>query len=398
MIELLARRLIRDHDHVNDPAVRRAYGVLCGCAGIALNLLLFAGKCLAGLISGSIAITADAFNNLSDAGASVVTLLGFKLAAQRPDRDHPFGHGRMEYVSGLVVSMVILLMGVELAKTSVEKILEPQPVEFSPLVAVILAVSIAVKLYMSHYNRAIGRKIGSAAMAATAADSLSDSLATTAVLLSTLAGHFWNVNIDGWCGAAVACFILWAGVKAAKETIDPLLGQPPSPEFVSQIQEIVLRHREITGIHDLMVHDYGPGRQFASVHVELAAEGDVMASHELIDDIERDFLKNDRLPVVIHFDPIVTSDAQVGDMRRWLAEAVKTIDPSLSIHDLRMVPGVNHTNVIFDCVTPPGFAMSSARLKDAIARLVSEKDPSYRCVITVETSFAAVPRTGETVQ
>ena len=276
MIELLAWRLIRDHDHVNDPAVRRAYGVLCGCAGIALNLLLFAGKCLAGLISGSIAITADAFNNLSDAGASVVTLLGFKLAAQRPDRDHPFGHGRMEYVSGLVVSMVILLMGVELAKTSVEKILEPQPVEFSPLVAVILAVSIAVKLYMSHYNRAIGRKIGSA------------SLATTAVLLSTLAGHFWNVNIDGWCGAAVACFILWAGVKAAKETIDPLLGQPPSPEFVSQIQEIVLRHREITGIHDLMVHDYGPGRLFVSLHAEVPASGDILALHDVVDSAERE--------------------------------------------------------------------------------------------------------------
>ena len=387
MIELLARRLIRDHDHVNDPAVRRAYGVLCGCAGIALNLLLFAGKCLAGLISGSIAITADAFNNLSDAGASVVTLLGFKLAAQRPDRDHPFGHGRMEYVSGLVVSMVILLMGVELAKTSVEKILKPQPVEFSPLVAVILAVSIAVKLYMSHYNRAIGRKIGSAAMAATAADSLSDSLATTAVLLSTLAGHFWNVNIDGWCGAAVACFILWAGVKAAKETIDPLLGQPPSPEFVSQIQEIVLRHREITGIHDLMVHDYGPGRLFVSLHAEVPASGDILALHDVVDSAERELASELGCLATIHMDPVVSDDGLTAETRERVAAIVRLIDPGITIHDFRMVPGPTHTNVIFDAVVPYGCPLSDQEVARRVQEGVRALDGNYFAVVEVEKSY-----------
>ena len=387
MIELLARRLIRDHDHVNDPAVRRAYGVLCGCAGIALNLLLFAGKCLAGLISGSIAITADAFNNLSDAGASVVTLLGFKLAAQRPDRDHPFGHGRMEYVSGLVVSMVILLMGVELAKTSVEKILEPQPVEFSPLVAVILAVSIAVKLYMSHYNRAIGRKIGSAAMAATPPASLSVSPAPTAVLLSTLAGHFWNVNIDGWCGAAVACFILWAGVKAAKETIDPLLGQPPSPEFVSQIQEIVLRHREITGIHDLMVHDYGPGRLFVSLHAEVPASGDILALHDVVDSAERELASELGCLATIHMDPVVSDDGLTAETRERVAAIVRLIDPGITIHDFRMVPGPTHTNVIFDAVVPYGCPLSDQEVARRVQEGVRALDGNYFAVVEVEKSY-----------
>ena len=387
MIHFLARKLIRDYNNVSDAAVRRAYGVLCGAVGIVLNLLLFAGKALAGIISGSIAITADAFNNLSDAGASVVTLLGFKLAAQRPDRDHPFGHGRMEYVSGLVVSMVILLMGVELAKTSVEKILEPQPVEFSPLVAVILAVSIAVKLYMSHYNRAIGRKIGSAAMAATAADSLSDSLATTAVLLSTLAGHFWNVNIDGWCGAAVACFILWAGVKAAKETIDPLLGQPPSPEFVSQIQEIVLRHREITGIHDLMVHDYGPGRLYVSLHAEVPASGDILALHDVVDSAERELASELGCLATIHMDPVVSDDGLTAETRERVAAIVRLIDPGITIHDFRMVPGPTHTNVIFDAVVPYGCPLSDQEVARRVQEGVRALDGNYFAVVEVEKSY-----------
>ena len=387
MIDFLVRRFVRDDGRPDSPAVRERYGLLSGAIGILLNLLLCAGKFLAGVVSGSIAITADAFNNLSDAGASVVTLLGFKLAAQRPDRDHPFGHGRMEYVSGLVVSMVILLMGVELAKTSVEKILEPQPVEFSPLVAVILAVSIAVKLYMSHYNRAIGRKIGSAAMAATAADSLSDSLATTAVLLSTLAGHFWNVNIDGWCGAAVACFILWAGVKAAKETIDPLLGQPPSPEFVSQIQEIVLRHREITGIHDLMVHDYGPGRLFVSLHAEVPASGDILALHDVVDSAERELASELGCLATIHMDPVVSDDGLTAETRERVAAIVRLIDPGITIHDFRMVPGPTHTNVIFDAVVPYGCPLSDQEVARRVQEGVRALDGNYFAVVEVEKSY-----------
>ena len=387
MISLLARLFIKPDPAREEPETRRAYGVLCGVVGICLNVLLFAGKFLAGTLSGSIAITADAFNNLSDAGSSFVTLVGFQLAGQKPDSEHPFGHGRMEYVSGLVVSMVILLMGVELAKTSVEKILEPQPVEFSPLVAVILAVSIAVKLYMSHYNRAIGRKIGSAAMAATAADSLSDSLATTAVLLSTLAGHFWNVNIDGWCGAAVACFILWAGVKAAKETIDPLLGQPPSPEFVSQIQEIVLRHREITGIHDLMVHDYGPGRLFVSLHAEVPASGDILALHDVVDSAERELASELGCLATIHMDPVVSDDGLTAETRERVAAIVRLIDPGITIHDFRMVPGPTHTNVIFDAVVPYGCPLSDQEVARRVQEGVRALDGNYFAVVEVEKSY-----------
>ena len=308
MIQLLARRLIRDCDNVSDPAVRRGYGVLCGCAGIVLNLLLFAGKLLAGLLAGSIAITADAVNNLSDAGSSVVTLLGFKLAAQAPDREHPFGHGRAEYVSGLVVSLVIILMGVELGRGAVEQILRPGPVEYSALAAGILAVSIAVKLYMALYNRSVGRRIGSAAMAAAAADSLGDCLATAAVLLGTLAGRFWGLEIDGWCGAVVALFILWSGINAARETINPLLGQPPSPEFVERVRAMVLSHENIIGVHDLIVHDYGPGRRILSLHAEVPASGDILALHDVVDAAERRLGEEMGCLATIHMDPVVHDD------------------------------------------------------------------------------------------
>lgn len=398
MTETLVRLFVKNSRDTTDPAVRTAYGNLASWVGIFCNLLLCAGKFLAGTLSGSISIAADAVNNLSDASSSVVSLIGFKLGARPADDEHPYGHARFEYLAGLAVAVMVLVIGVELLKSSVDKILHPAAVTFSWVAMAVLAASIAVKLWMSLFNRTLGKRINSGSLIATAADSRNDVLSTSAVLIASLISHFANVELDGWMGAAVALFILYSGVGLIKDTIDPLLGLAPDPELVQYIHDKIMSYPGVLGTHDLMVHDYGPGRQFASVHVELAAEGDVMASHELIDDIERDFLKNDRLPVVIHFDPIVTSDAQVGDMRRWLAEAVKTIDPSLSIHDLRMVPGVNRTNVIFDCVTPPGFAMSSARLKDAIARLVAQKDPSYRCVITVETSFAAVPRTGETVQ
>lgn len=398
MTETLVRLFVKNSRDTTDPAVRTAYGNLASWVGIFCNLLLCAGKFLAGTLSGSISIAADAVNNLSDASSSVVSLIGFKLGARPADDEHPYGHARFEYLAGLAVAVMVLVIGVELMKSSVDKILHPAAVTFSWVAMAVLAASIAVKLWMALFNRTLGKRINSGSLIATAADSRNDVLTTSAVLVASLISHFANVELDGWMGAAVALFILYSGVGLIKDTIDPLLGLAPDPELVQRIHDKIMSYPGVLGTHDLMVHDYGPGRQFASVHVELAAEDDVMASHELIDDIERDFLKNDRLPVVIHFDPIVTSDTQVGDMRRWLAEAVKTIDPSLSIHDLRMVPGVNHTNVIFDCVIPPGFAMSSARLKDAIARLVSEKDPSYRCVITVETSFAAVPRTGETVQ
>ena len=287
MISLLAKLFIRPAGRA-EADVRRAYGTLCGTVGIFLNALLFAGKFFAGVLSGSIAITADAFNNLSDAGSSFVTLLGFQLGGQKPDVHHPFGHGRLEYLSGLAVSVLILLMGVELAKSSVEKILRPEPVTASPVVLGILCASIAVKLYMTFYNRRLGKKLDSSAMLATAADSLSDCAATAAVLAATLVGHFTDLRIDGWCGILVALFILWSGLRAAKDTLDPLLGVPPTHEFVTRIRDLVLAHPAVIGIHDLIVHDYGPGRVMISLHAEVPAHRNVLELHDEIDNVEKE--------------------------------------------------------------------------------------------------------------
>lgn len=387
MIELLARHFIPNRENVGDSAVRHAYGVLCGAAGIVLNFLLFAFKMLAGLVSGSIAITADAFNNLSDAGSSVVTLLGFKLAAQKPDRDHPFGHGRMEYISGLVVSMVILVMGFELVKTSVEKITQPEPVVFRPLVLAILAASILIKLYMAAYNRAIGKRIGSAAMAATATDSLSDCLATAAALLSAIAGHYLDIRIDGWCGAVVACFILWAGVNAAKETIDPLLGQPPTAEFVQEVERLVLSHEGITGIHDLIVHDYGPGRRFISLHAEVPADGDMRALHDVIDTAEYELSEKMGCLATIHMDPLEQNDSLTAQTRSRVLTIVQLIDPGITIHDFRMVSGPTRTNVIFDAVVPHGCPLTDKEVTRRIIEGVRALDGNYFAVVTIDTSF-----------
>lgn len=387
MIQFLARRFIRDCDNVEDPAVRRAFGALCGCVGIGLNVLLFLGKLLAGLATGSVAVTADAVNNLSDAGSSVVTLLGFKLAAKIPDRDHPFGHGRMEYVSGLVVSMAIILMGVELARTALEQILRPKPVDFTPLAAGILLVSIAVKTYMALYNRSVGRRIGSAAMSAAARDSLGDCLATAAVLLGGLAGRLWDVHIDGWCGGAVALFILWSGINAARETINPLLGQPPSPEFVEQVRSLVLSYPEITGIHDLIVHDYGPGRRIISLHAEVPANGDIMALHDVVDAAERRLNDEMGCLATIHMDPVVNDDGLTAETRVRVASIVRLIDPGISIHDFRMIPGPLQTKVIFDAEIPYQCSLSDQEIRQRIQQGVQALDGNYSAVVEVEKGY-----------
>ena len=387
MIHFLAKHLIKDHENISSPAVRRAYGILCGCVGIGLNLLLFVGKLLAGILSRSIAVTADAVNNLSDAGSSVVTLLGFKLAAQEPDQDHPFGHGRLEYISGLVVSMVILLMGVELGKTSLEKILHPEPVDFSPVVAVILCASILVKLYMVLYNRRIGKRIHSAAMAATAADSLSDCLATSAVLLGTLAGHFLDLHIDGWCGAAVALFILWSGFGAARETINPLLGQPPSPEFVEQIRSLVRAQPQIIGIHDLIVHDYGPGRRILSLHAEVPASGDILALHDVVDALEKQLNEKLGCLATIHMDPVVNDGGATTEARERVQAVVRVIDPGISIHDFRMVPGPTHTKLIFDAEVPYQCTLPDQEIRRRIQSAVQALDEAWSAVVEVEKSY-----------
>ena len=387
MISFLAKRFIKNSADVTNPAVRQAYGVLCGVAGICFNVLLFALKLLAGTLSGSIAVTADAFNNLSDAGASIVTLLGFKLAGQRPDPEHPFGHGRLEYISGLIVSMVIILMGVELAKSAVEKIFHPETVELSLLTGTILLASIGVKLYMYLYNRAVGRKLRSAAMEATAMDSLSDCAATAAVFAATLVGHFTSLQIDGWCGIVVAGLVLLAGVRAARDTISPLLGQPPAPEFVQQIQDIVMASPEVQGIHDLVVHDYGPGRVMISLHAEVPAHGDIMALHDEIDNAEQRLRRELGCEAIIHMDPIVTDDKLTAETREKVARLVRGIDETISIHDFRMVTGPTHTNVIFDAVVPFRFRLSDREVEQEIKTAVKRLDSSYFAVVQIDRDY-----------
>ncbi len=386
MITFLAKRLIPDWEQVTKPAVRQAYGMLCGIVGVVLNILLCGGKLLAGAITGSIAITADALNNLSDAGSSVVSLLGFRLAGQKPDSDHPFGHGRIEYISGLVVSMLILLMGAELLKSSVEEILSPGEVVFSPLSLGILAVSICVKLYMSFYNRSVGKKISSASMAATATDSISDVCATTAVLLSTLVGHFTSLQIDGWCGLLVALFILYAGFRSAADTINPLLGQPPSPEFVKEVEDRVLSHPEIVGVHDLIVHDYGPGRLMITLHAEVPADGDILALHDVVDTVENELADDLHCLATIHMDPIANDEATVA-LRREVEALVRQVDARITIHDFRMVQGPTHTNLIFDALIPFDLPLGDKEVGRRIKELVRGMEGNYFAVVRVEKGF-----------
>lgn len=352
MITLLARLFIRDRDKVADAGVRRAYGMLCSLTGIGLNVLLFLGKYLAGRLSGSIAMTADAFNNLSDAGSSVITLLGFRMAAKKPDPGHPFGHGRIEYLSGVAVSLIIIVVGVQLGLESIDKIISPEPVDAGLVPMLVLVASICVKGYMFAYNRGIGRKINSPGMSATAMDSLSDSIATSVVLISMLLARFADVNVDGWGGAAVAIFIIFSGFKAAKETLSPLLGNPPDPQLVRDITDIVMSHPEVLNVHDLIVHDYGPGRLMISLHAEVPGDGDIYALHDAIDTAEYELQQKLGCSAVIHMDPVSPDGTKTAHMREELAEAAKAIDPRLTIHDFRIVDGPTHTNVIFDAVLP----------------------------------------------
>ena len=370
MITLLAKLFIRDRDRVQDAAVRRAYGMLCSLTGIGLNVLLFLGKYLAGRLAGSIAMTADAFNNLSDAGSSVITLLGFRMAAKKPDPGHPFGHGRIEYLSGVAVSLIIIVVGVQLGLESIEKIRSPEPVDASLLPMIVLLASICVKGYMFAYNRGIGRKINSPGMSATAVDSLSDCVATGVVLISMLLARFADINADGWGGAAVAAFIIFSGFKAARETLSPLLGNPPDPQLVRDITDIVLAHPEVMNIHDLIVHDYGPGRLMVSLHAEVPGDGDIFELHDAIDTAEYELESKLGCDAVIHMDPVSPDGTKTAHMRGELAEAAKAIDPRLSIHDFRIVDGPTHTNVIFDAVLPNDSALTEDEARSALETLV----------------------------
>ncbi len=387
MITLLSRIFIKDRDNISDPQVRRRYGVLCGFVGIFLNLLLFAGKFLAGSISGSIAITADAFNNLSDAGSSVITLIGFRMAGQRPDPDHPFGHGRIEYIAGLLVSVAILFMGFELLKSSVLKILHPVEPAFSPLILGILAASILVKCYMSFYNRRLGQRLGSATLKATSTDSLSDSIATAVVLASTLISHFTGVQLDGFGGVLVGLFVCYAGYCAARDTISPLLGQAPDPAFVEQVNRIVLSYEEVIGVHDLIVHNYGPGRVLISLHAEVPADGDLISLHEIIDEIEHRLRDTLNCSAVIHMDPVLLGDRETDQLHERVDSCLLSIDPRLSTHDFRLVRCGSYTNVFFDISAPFDLTMSDEELSQRVKQMLQEESPGYVGVIDVDRAL-----------
>ncbi|MCM1126751.1 MAG: cation diffusion facilitator family transporter [Lachnospiraceae bacterium] len=386
MISILTKLFIKNADDTSNPSVRQAYGVLCGGAGIGLNVLLFLIKFLAGQLSGSIAITADAFNNLSDAGSSVITLVGFKMAGQKPDNAHPFGHGRIEYIAGMLVSVIIFLMGAELLKSSVQKILHPAPVLANGLIIAILAVSIGVKLYMFYYNRRIGRKIDSAAMLATAKDSISDSVSTIVVLLTTLLALWTDIRIDGWCGILVALFVLWTGYEAMKDTVSPLLGQPPEPEFVEKIESIIMDYKEqgVLGLHDLVVHNYGPGRVMLSVHVEVPSTGDILELHDMIDLIEHRLARELNCSAVIHMDPVCVNDEETNKVKEKVAGIIGGMEGNVKFHDFRMVHGPTHTNLIFDVAVPYEYVMTDKEVVSYIREKVGELDENYFVVIDVD--------------
>ena len=388
MITFLASLFIKDSKNYEAPAVRQAYGVLSGAVGIGLNILLFIGKWLAGTISGSIAITADAFNNLSDAGSSIITLIGFRLSGQEPDPEHPFGHGRMEYISGLLVSVAILVMGFELIGSSFGKLRNPEPIESSVLVFGILIASILVKMYMFFYNHSLSKKLESAAMKATSVDSLSDTVATTLVLIATVISKYTGLILDGWFGILVGLFIVYTGGSTLKETIDLLLGQPPKQEFIDEIKEIVLGHSLVYGVHDLIVHDYGPGRRMISLHAEVAVDGDIQDIHEQIDHIEHELQEKLHCSATIHMDPIVTDDKEVLAMKAKVEEMVHFLDESFSMHDFRMVKGSTRTNLIFDVEVPRKTSYTDNEIANWLKERIHELPGSkYFAVIQIDHEY-----------
>ena len=387
MTEFLIRIWVKDYDQVEQPEVRGRYGVLSGVIGIVLNLLLFAGKLTAGMITASIAITADAFNNLSDAGSSIITLIGFKMAVRPADTAHPFGHGRIEYIAGFIMSLLILLMGFELLRVSFDKILHPVETSFTLVSLIILLAAILIKLWMAYFNRKLSRRIDSVAMKATAVDSLSDAVATTVVLIGIGISHFTELLLDGYLGLLVSLFILYAGFNAARDTLNPLLGQPPSNEQVEGIYATVMAHSLVSGMHDLLVHDYGPGRVSISLHAEVPHNHDIMELHDLIDCIEDELRIQFNAVVTIHMDPVALNDERTMSLRRQIAQRVKEIDPALSIHDFRMVPGPTHTNLLFDAVVPAGFHLSDQVVAERIQLLVKTMDPNFQAVVQIDQSY-----------
>ena len=387
MTQLLIKWFIKTPEEVQNPNVRHAYGNLGSIVGIIANVILSLSKMGIGLLFKSMAIFADGINNLSDAGSSVVTLIGFKLSAKPADEDHPFGHARIEYVAGMIVSFIILILGVDLIRSSIDKIFNPEPILFNASLIIVLVLSILVKLWLSRFNSILGKKIDSSTMIATSTDSRNDVIATSAVLVAIIINYFTNINLDGLMGALVGCFILYSGISLIKETTNPLLGQAPNPEFISAIEAKLLSYEEITGFHDLVVHSYGPNRWFATVHAEVPAEANLLHCHDIIDNIERDLQKEMGIDLVIHLDPIVTDDPVANALKLQVKELANKIDPGLSIHDFRMVIGPTHSNIIFDIAVPVGFKQSPTELASTLDLEIKRINPTYYSVITVDTNY-----------
>ena len=391
MITLLSRFILKDN--MSDDEKRSAYGKITGLVGIILNLILFIIKLASGLITGSISIMADAFNNLSDCGSCAVTLVGFRLASEKADPEHPFGHGRIEYIAGFVVSTMILIMSVELIRESVMRIAFPRQTEFSWLVNGLLLLSIGVKLYMWFFYHSVGKKIDSPAIIAQSFDSLSDCLATLAVVATSIISKYTGfIYLDGLAGLAVGIFILIEGIGSAKDTLNPLLGKAPDPELIKEIRNIMLhQNKNITGMHDLIIHDYGPGRIIISLHAEVPADGNILELHDIIDNAERELEKKLHCTATIHMDPIVTDDPKVLKIKSRVESILQTISPSLSMHDFRVVPGKTHTNLVFDVLMPFGFSMTESELKNEVQKAVTtDIGNKYFCVIHFDTDYSVV--------
>lgn len=398
MIELLVRLFVKNHKNTADSAVRTAYGNLACVVSVVCNLLLFLGKTAVGTLAGSVSITADGLNNLSDASSNIVSLVGFKLGARPADSGHPYGHARYEYLSGLAVSVMILVIGVELFKESFFKILHPTPVQFGWLTAAVLLGSILVKLWMSRFNRVIGVRIQSETLLAVSVDARNDVITTTSVLVAAVLVHFTGFDrLDGIMGIGVAGFILYSGVQLVRSTINPLLGAAPDPGLVERIEHKAMTYPGVLGVHDLMIHDYGPGNRLVSFHIEMDAKSDVMQSHDVIDTIEKDLLIQDGMVATIHYDPVVTGDSHVDEIRTFLQQQICQLDPAANVHDLRIVPGPSHTNVIFDCAVPAEYLTDKqrrgAKLVNALRTAVQQKWPDHFCVIKLEPDYAPCTHT-----
>lgn len=387
MTNQLIKWFIKDYDQVHRPVVRERYGRLAGLVGIASNLFLFVIKLVIGTLSNSIAITADAVNNLSDAGSSVITLVGFKLSSKPADEKHPYGHARAEYITGFIVSEVIVLLGVELIKSSVQKILHPDSIRFNISVVLVLVIAILVKFWQSLFNKSLGKRIHSTALVATGSDSMNDVLSTSAVLLATLVGKWTGLQVDGYMGVVVALFIIYSGFRLISETLNPLLGLAPDAELVEDIEKKILSYEGVIGLHDLVVHNYGPDKCYASVHVEVPAHQDLLVSHDIIDNIEKDMLNQMNIHLVIHMDPIVTDDELTNTLRQQINMIVTGIDSRLSMHDFRVVLGKTHSNLIFDILVPPGYKTCDEELRERVQREVRNIDPAFHCVITLDRNY-----------